>query len=65
MALGASIAIGAVLVHSLVDYPLRTAAMSALIGLCCVLMVRPAETPRSRRQHREADATTAREMIRI
>ena len=65
MALGASIAIGAVLAHSLVDYPLRTAAMSGLIALCCVLMVRPMEAARSRRRHRETDAEAPRVLIRI
>jgi O-antigen ligase len=34
-----SIAILAVLLHSLVDYPLRTAAIAALCGLCLALMV--------------------------
>lgn len=28
----------AILVHSIVDYPLRTAAIGALFGACCVLM---------------------------
>lgn len=65
VALGASIAIGAVLAHSLVDYPLRTAAMSGLIALCCVLMVRPMEAARSRRRHRETDADAPRVLIRI
>ncbi len=40
----ASLAIGAMLLHSLVDYPLRTAAMAAVFGLCCALVARP---PRS------------------
>jgi O-antigen ligase len=34
----AVVATAAVLVHSLVDYPLRTAAISSLFMLCCVLM---------------------------
>ena len=34
----ASIGIGAVLVHSIVDYPLRTATMAVLFALCCGLL---------------------------
>lgn len=34
----ASIAIAAVLLHSLVDYPIRTAAIAALFALCCALL---------------------------
>lgn len=37
----ASIAIGAILLHSMVDYPVRTAALAALCGLCLALMVPP------------------------
>ena len=37
----ASIASAAILVHSLVDYPLRTAAISALLALCCAIMADP------------------------
>lgn len=43
VALSASLAIFAVMLHSLVDYPLRTAAVSGLIALCCVLLSRSAE----------------------
>lgn len=46
VALASTLAISAVMAHSLVDYPLRTAAMSSLIALCCILVTRPAE-PRS------------------
>ncbi|RZI99492.1 MAG: O-antigen ligase family protein [Brevundimonas sp.] len=34
----ASIAIGAVLIHSAVDYPLRTVAITTLFALCCGLL---------------------------
>ena len=34
----ATIASAAILAHSLVDYPLRTAAVSALFAVCCALM---------------------------
>lgn len=37
----ASIASAAILAHSLVDYPLRTAAMAAVFALCCALMAEP------------------------
>ena len=40
VAAAASIAIGAVLVHSLADYPMRTAAISGLVAICLVLMCR-------------------------
>jgi O-antigen ligase len=34
----ASIAAGAILAHSIVDYPLRTAAIGAVFATCCALM---------------------------
>jgi putative inorganic carbon (hco3(-)) transporter len=43
VALSASLAVFAVLLHSLVDYPLRTGAISSLIALCSVLMSRQSE----------------------
>ncbi len=55
-----SIASAAILVHSLVDYPLRTSAVAALFALACGLMVRRPATvpdasaptrPRSRARH--------------
>ena len=47
--LAASVVITAELLHSLVDYPLRTAAMSSVMAIACVLLVRPAEIRRSGR----------------
>ena len=49
-AVAASIASAAILVHSLVDYPLRTAALAAIMAACLAMMARPrargdAETP--------------------
>ena len=38
VARAASIATAAILAHSLVDYPLRTAAVGALFAACCALM---------------------------
>lgn len=40
MAQAAAIASGVVLVHSLWDYPLRTAALSAIFAFCCVVLAR-------------------------
>jgi O-antigen ligase len=37
----ASIASAAILAHSVVDYPLRTAAISAVFAVCVALMVQP------------------------
>jgi hypothetical protein len=40
LAFAATLASAAILVHSLVDYPLRTAAISVLLAACCSLMAR-------------------------
>jgi O-antigen ligase len=45
----ATVAGGALLAHSFVDYPLRTAALSALFAVCCALMAEA--RPRARRRH--------------
>lgn len=37
----ATISIAALLLHSVVDYPLRTAALSSIMAACLVLMARP------------------------
>jgi len=42
-ACAATIASGAILAHSIVDYPLRTAAISAIFAACCALMADPRE----------------------
>ncbi len=47
----ASIASAAILVHSLVDFPLRTAAISAVFAMCLGILVEP-------RRAREADKST-------
>lgn len=44
IALAAVVAMGAVLIHSLADYPLRTATISSLLGICAVLMCRLPES---------------------
>ena len=42
LARAASVMIGVVIVHSLVDYPIRTAAIAALVGLAAGLLAVPA-----------------------
>lgn len=37
----ATVATAAIMAHSLVDYPLRTAAISAVFAACCALMAEP------------------------
>lgn len=58
----ATIASAAIMGHSLVDYPLRTAAMSAIFAMCCALMadarpwVRPSRSAgKSGPRHLSAD----------
>jgi O-antigen ligase len=41
LARAATIASAAIIAHSLVDYPLRTAAISAVFAACCALMANP------------------------
>jgi len=50
-ALAATVASGLMLAHSLVDYPLRTAALSALFAACVALMAEP--RPRAHQRVRE------------
>jgi O-antigen ligase len=52
LARAATVPIGVVLLHSIVDYPIRTAAIAALFGLACALLV-PYTPPLTRR---DADA---------
>jgi O-antigen ligase len=47
LARAASIASAAVLVHSLVDFPLRTAAISASFAMCLALLTEPRQRERS------------------
>jgi O-antigen ligase len=37
----ASVASAAILIHSLVDFPLRTAAIGACFAMCLALLIRP------------------------
>jgi hypothetical protein len=41
LARSATIVISLLLLHSLVDYPLRTGAMMAVLGVSCALLIRP------------------------
>ena len=41
LARAATLAVPLILVHSAVDYPLRTAAMSSIFALCCAFVVPP------------------------
>jgi O-antigen ligase len=51
LARAATVAIGVVLLHSIVDYPLRTSAIAAVIGFACALLV-----PAPRRDSELTDA---------
>lgn len=39
LARAGSVPIGIVLLHSFVDYPIRTAAIAAIVGVCCALII--------------------------
>ncbi|HEX8442029.1 MAG TPA: O-antigen ligase family protein [Allosphingosinicella sp.] len=56
----ASIATAAILIHSIVDYPIRTAAISALFAMCCAIMANP--RPRSRRGEQSPPEKQARHL---
>jgi O-antigen ligase len=45
IARAATIAVALIAAHSLVDYPLRTAAMMAIAAFCCGLLVAPLTSP--------------------
>lgn len=51
LARAASVAIGVVLLHSIVDYPLRTSAIAAVIAFACALLI-----PAPRRDSEPSDA---------
>jgi O-antigen ligase len=60
LARAASIATGAILAHSIVDYPLRTVAIGALFAACCALMAEP--RPRAQRNAEPEPANKARHL---
>ncbi len=66
VALAASVVIAVELIHSLVDYPLRTAAMSSIMAIAFTLLVRAQESVRQHRgqAHRPSQAVD-RSLIRI
>ena len=55
----ASIASAAILVHSIVDFPLRTAAISACFAMCAALLVERAQSV----ERRPADLRPARHLV--
>jgi O-antigen ligase len=57
-AMAGAIASATLMVHSLVDYPLRTAALSSVFAACLALMA----APRRRRQSKERDAVYGGQM---
>ena len=65
IALAASVIIAVELLHSLVDYPLRTAAMSSIMAMACVLMVRDRKSSAAVRAPKPETDENHRGMIRI
>jgi O-antigen ligase len=61
-ALAATVASAAILAHSLVEYPLRTAALSAFFAMCLALMAEPRPASRARPKPREAEPPGARHL---
>jgi O-antigen ligase len=47
LARAATMVVGLLVAHSVLDYPLRTGAMMAVIALACALLIEPASSPRS------------------
>lgn len=58
----AVIASAAIMAHSFVDYPLRTAAISSLFALCLALMAQPRPWARRRRVEASADEQPLRHL---
>jgi O-antigen ligase len=61
-ALAGSIASAAILAHSAVDYPLRTAAIAAIFALSLALMAEPRPAGRARREGSEGGKPSARHL---
>jgi O-antigen ligase len=57
-----SIVILVVLLHSIVDYPIRTSAIAVLFAMACALMVPPPARSRRARDRREDSKTDAPEL---
>jgi O-antigen ligase len=62
LARAASVTVGVVLLHSIVDYPLRTAAIAALVALSCALLVPYAAPRRGSEQEDGGPATDLRHL---
>jgi O-antigen ligase len=58
----ATIASAAMLAHSIVDYPLRTAALSAVFAACCALMAAPRARTGRRDRQKVINASPARHL---
>jgi O-antigen ligase len=56
LARAGSVAIGVVLAHSLVDYPMRTSAIASIFAVGCALLLQPRS--RNRAAAREADPSS-------
>ena len=52
----ATVATAAIMAHSLVDYPLRTAAISALFAIGCALMAEPRAAARRSKERSKSEA---------
>ncbi|MEA3034248.1 MAG: hypothetical protein QOH86_2264 [Sphingomonadales bacterium] len=52
----ATVATAAIMAHSLVDYPLRTAAVSVLFAISCALMAEPRAAARRSRERSKSEA---------
>lgn len=57
LARAASLSIGLLLVHSTVDYPLRTTALNCVFAFCCALMCPKVGVEAPRRKRRMSSAT--------
>lgn len=62
VALAATVASGAILAHSLVDYPLRDAAIQAVFALSLAFMAEPRSHSGSRRSHSRAGERAPRHL---
>jgi O-antigen ligase len=58
----AVVASAAIMAHSFVDYPLRTAAISALFAMCVALMAQPRPWARRRRDERSGEEQPLRHL---
>jgi O-antigen ligase len=54
VARGGSVVIAIVALHSLVDYPIRTAAIGAVVAMACAMLLPPRTPPVVRREEAEA-----------